>query len=606
MNLIKTQTKSRTTYYVQKSFRDRTGKSTSKVVERLGTLEELAVRFGADDPLGAARAYVAELTRREKELQRKVTVEFSPSKLIKGGEQRRYNGGYLFVQKAYHDFGLDRVCEAISDRHKAKFDLDEALKVLVYARILYPGSKRSSLEDAGSFIERPKVELHQVYRALSLLAGEQDYIQAQIFKRSQKVLRRNTDVIYYDVTNYFFEWEEEGGLVQYGHCKERRPLPIVQMGLFMDADGLPLAFCIEPGDAGEQGTLLPLEQKLQHQFGVPRMIVCTDCGLSSYDNRLGNMVGQRDFITVQSLKKLREEHQGWAIGTEGWRLWQRDGDCHDDGIRHDIGEIDEEKFRDATFFKETWFVDEVKVKGKDGKMRKEQLSQRIIVTYSVKYRDYLRHIRERQVARAAAVAGKGAKAVERTNQNNPKRYLSLTSTTEDGEVASRHEYFINQDMIDQEARFDGFYAVCTSLEGKDWPAEEVLHRNGFRWKVEDLFRVTKTDLKARPVFLKRDERIKAHFLTCFIALFLTQYLLGRVNLGKKKDEKYSVHELIDTLRGMDFLLVDGEGYVPIYTRNDLTNRLHGSAGFRTDTQIVTKRQMKTIQALTKKMEAPAD
>lgn len=601
MNLIKTQTKSQTTYYVQKSFRNKDGKSTSKVVERLGSIEELAARFGAEDPLGGAREYVAELTRQEKEMQRKVTVEFSPSKLIKSGEQRKYNGGYLFIQKAYHDFGIDKICGAISDRHKAKFDLDEAMKLLVYTRILYPGSKKSSLEDAQVLIEKPDIELHQVYRALSLLTKEQEYIQAQLYKRSLKVMKRDTDIIYYDVTNYFFEWEEEQGIVQYGHSKESRPLPIVQMGLFIDADGLPLAFCIEPGNAGEQGSLLPLENTIQQKFGVSRMIVCTDCGLSSYDNRLGNMVGQRDYITVQSLKKLREEHQQWALETKGWHLKQKgkDGEWYDDGILYDISKLDEDKFYEATFFRETWFIDDVKIKWEDGKTRKEKLSQRIIVTYSVKYRDYLRHVRERQVDRAAAAASKGAKAVERTNQNNPKRYLTLTSTTEDGEVAERHEYFVNQDMIDQEARFDGFYAVCTSLEGEEWPAQKVLQRNGFRWKIEDMFRITKTDLRARPVFLKRDERIKAHFLTCFIALFLIQYLLKRVNLGKAKDEKYSVHELLDTLRDMDFLFIGGEGYVPVYTRNDLTNRLHGSAGFRTDTQIVTKRQMKNVIAISK-------
>ena len=604
MNLIKTQTKSQTTYYVQKSFRDKDGKSTSKVVERLGTIDDLVARFGVEDPLGGAREYVAELTRQEKEMRRKVTVELSPSKLIKGGERRKYNGGYLFVQKAYHDFGMDKICKAISDRHKAQFDLDEAMRLLIYTRILYPGSKKSSLEDAQAFIDKPGIELHQVYRALSLLTQEQEYIQAQLYKRSLKVMERDTDVIYYDVTNYYFEWEEEHGIVQYGHSKESRPLPVVQMGLFMDADGMPLAFCIEPGNAGEQGSLLPLENTIQQKFGVSRMIVCTDGGLSSYDNRLGNMVGQRDYITVQSLKKLRGKHREWALGNEGWRLKQKDkaGEWYDDGILYDISKLDEEKFRDATFFKETWFIDEVKVKWQDGTTRKEKLTQRIIVTYSIKYRDYLRHVRERQVARAAATASKGPSAVERTNQNNPKRYLALTRTTMDGEVAERHEYFINQDMIDQEARFDGFYAVCTSLEGNDWPAQEVLHRNGFRWKIEDMFRVTKTDLKARPVFLKRDERIKAHFLTCFIALLFIQYLLKRVNLGRPKDKGYSVHELLDTLRNMDFLFIGGEGFIPVYTRTDLTNRLHGSAGFRTDTQIVTKRQMKKIISASKNID----
>ena len=239
-------------YYVQKSYRKEDGKNATKNVERLGTLADLKSRFGEDDPIGGAKKYIAELTAAEKEANRKVLVEYSPTTPIAKGEQRLYNGGYLFLQKIYYELGLDYICKKIAKKHKlVQYDLNSILSMLIYTRVLDPKSKRSSLEAAKKFIEQPECKLEQVYRALSLLAGEFNSIQADVYKRSLKLGRRNTSVVYYDLTNYFFEWEEEGGLVQYGHCKEGRPLPIVQMGLFTDHDGFPLAMCIEPGNTAE-------------------------------------------------------------------------------------------------------------------------------------------------------------------------------------------------------------------------------------------------------------------------------------------------------------------------------------------------------------------
>ena len=256
-------------YYVQKSYRKEDGKNATKNVERLGTLADLKARFGEEDPIGAAKKYIVELTAAEKEANKKVLVEYSPTTLITKGEQRCYNGGYLFLQKIYYELGLDYICKKIAKKHKlVKYDLNSILAMLVYTRILYPGSKRSSLEDAKKFFEQPDCTLEQVYRALSLLATEFNEIQADVYKRSLKLGKRNTGVVYYDLTNYFFEWEEEGGLVQYGHSKEGRPLSIVQMGLFMDYDGFPLAMCIEPGNTAETSTLKPMEQILKDKFGL--------------------------------------------------------------------------------------------------------------------------------------------------------------------------------------------------------------------------------------------------------------------------------------------------------------------------------------------------
>lgn len=573
--------------YALKSFRKEDGKCTTKVVEKFGTVEELREKLNGEDPIEWARARVAEMTAIEKEENKRVVVEYDPKAYIQKGEQRSYNGGYLFLQKIYYELGLDYICKKIAKKHKLlKYDLNGILSMLIYTRILYPGSKRSSLEDARKFFEQPECSLEQVYRALSLLAEEFNEIQADVYKRSLKLGKRNTQVVYYDLTNYFFEWEEEGGLVQFGHCKEGRPLPIVQMGLFMDHDGFPLAMCIEPGNKAETSTLKPMGQILKDKFGLSKLVVCTDGGLSSYENRKNDSVGDRSFITVQSLKKLKEYLQEWALDCRGWRTAGSDKE-------YDISTLDPAEYYETLFYKERW--DPTKMS------TGETLEQRIIVTFSFKYREYLAYVRERQVNRAVALLQKGQGATsKRKSPNDAKRFIKAEHCTTDGELAQIECYSLNQEMIDQESRFDGFYALCTDLED---PAPAIIRLNGGRWIIENGFRIMKTDFDARPVYVRRDDRIKAHFLTCFLALLIYKYLEKKVNRAGKH---FTTEEIVDTLRSMDFLSIAGEGYVPTYTRTDLTNHLHGSAGFRTDTQIVTRQKMRSIIAQTKKREKDED
>ena len=525
--------------FVKKSYRNEDGKPSTKYVERLGTLEDLEKRFGGEDPIGEAKKYVAELTAKEKENRKKIMLECNPAALIDKNAQRCYNGGYLFLQKVYHELGLDKICRKIEKRHRNKYDLDEILQMLLFTRILYPGSKLSSLEDAKRFIEQPKVDIYQVYRALSILAEESDDIQADVYRRSLKLGKRRDKVIYYDCTNYYFESEEENGLRQYGHSKENRPNPIVQMGLFTDMDGIPLAFCVNPGNTAETITLKPLEEKLKEKFGLSKVVVCTDGGLSSYDNRKHDSVGERSFITVQSLKKLEGHLQDWATQTTGWKLVDfsaKNGPMLSKE-EYDLTQLNPDEYADRLFCRERWI--------------KSKLSK---------------------------------------GQNDPKRFIKCEKCTVDGEVAQYSSYSLNQEMIDQESRFDGFYGICTDL----WDdAPEIIKVNGGRWIIEDCFRLTKTEFEARPVFLRRDDRITAHFLTCFLALIIYKYLTKKVN---RTGEQFSPDQIIGTLQDMNFLNITGEGYIPTYTRTDLTNHLHGSAGFRTDTQIVTKKAMKSIIA----------
>ena len=495
--------------YALKSFRKEDGKCTTKVVEKFGTVEELREKLNGEDPIEWARARVAEMTAIEKEENKRVVVEYAPKAYIQKGEQRSYNGGYLFLQKIYYELGLDYICKKIAKKHKLlKYDLNGILSMLIYTRILYPGSKRSSLEDARKFFEQPECSLEQVYRALSLLAEEFNEIQADVYKRSLKLGKRNTQVVYYDLTNYFFEWEEEGGLVQFGHCKEGRPLPIVQMGLFMDHDGFPLAMCIEPGNKAETSTLKPMEQILKDKFGLSKLVVCTDGGLSSYENRKNDSVGDRSFITVQSLKKLKEYLQEWALDCRGWRTAGSDKE-------YDISTLDPAEYYETLFYKERWDPTRMSTG--------ETLEQRIIVTFSFKYREYLAYVRERQVNRAVALLQKGQGATsKRKSPNDAKRFIKAEHCTTDGELAQIESYSLNQEMIDQESRFDGFYALCTDLED---PAPAIIRLNGGRWIIENGFRIMKTDFDARPVYVRRDDRIKAHFLTCFLALLIYKYLV---------------------------------------------------------------------------------
>lgn len=583
MNLIVSKSKNSATYYIQKSFRNENGKNSARIVERLGTMKELIARFGEEDPLGQARKYVAKLTAEEKESKRKVIVEYNPSLLIKKNEQRSYNGGYLFLQKVYHELGLDKICKKIEKKHKNEYDLDAILQMLLYTRILYPGSKLSSLEDAKRFIEQPEAEIHQVYRALSILAKENEDIQAAVYKNSLKFGKRNSSVIYYDCTNYYFESEEEKGLRQYGHSKESRPNPIVQMGLFTDMDGIPLAFCINPGNTAETTTLKPLEDTLREKFGISKVITCTDGGLASYENRLNDHVGERAFITVQSLKKLAGHLQDWSLETKGWRMviFEKDKKPRLSEEEYDLTQLNPNEYADKLFCRERWIKTTLSKTG-------EELPQRLIVTFSFKYREYLRHVREKQIARAKGLIDSGTACKLGKGQNDPKRFIKSESCTIDGEMAEYTSYTLNQEMIDQEARFDGFYGICTDLEDN---APDIIKMNGGRWIIEDCFRITKTDFEARPVFLQRDDRIRAHFLTCFLALILYKYLAKKVNRGGKH---FSPDEIISTLQDMNFLSIPGEGYIPTYTRTDLTNNLHGSAGFRTDTQIVSRQKMKKI------------
>ena len=223
-------------------------------------------------------------------------IPFHSNKLMDYNKQKLFSGGYLFLQSIYYSLKLDSVCRKIKSRHKFEYDLNAILSDLIYTRVLEPSSKGSSFRAAKQFLEPPTYELHDVYRALSVLASEMDFIQSEVYKNSFFLGDRMDRILYYDCTNYYFEIEQEDGDKKYGKSKGHRPNPIIQMGLFTDGDGIPLAFSLFPGNQNEQKSLKPLETKILQQFGCDKFIYCSDAGLASEDNRVLNHMGQRAFI----------------------------------------------------------------------------------------------------------------------------------------------------------------------------------------------------------------------------------------------------------------------------------------------------------------------
>ena len=568
MKVSVSKSKNQTIYYLSKSIWV-DGKSTTKTIEKIGSEEELLKICGDLTPLEWAKQYAAKRSEEEKSAKKDILIKFSSSHLIDKGSQRSVRVGHLFLRAIYYSLGLDEICKEISDKYRFSFDLNDILSMLVFTRILSPGSKRSSLQDAKDLLDPPSCDLHQVYRGLEILAKENDFYQSELYHRSENVIDRQKGILYYDCTNYYFEIEDEDDFRKYGHSKENRPNPIIQMGLFMDADGIPLSFSLFNGNANEQPSMTPLEQKIIKDFGLKKFIVCTDAGLSSASNRRFNDTRNRKFVTTQSIKTLKTFLREFCLDDDGWHL---------EGSRkvYKLSEVDEAEFYDRTFYKDRWI-------NEDG------LEQHLIVTFSFKYRNYQRMIRDRQLERARKMSEHHS--VLNNGPNDPKRFIAQEHCTKDGEVAEKTLLSIDEDKIAEEMAYDGFYAVCTNLED-DVPA--IIRINQRRWEIEECFRIMKGELKARPVYLSRKDRIQAHFMTCFTALIVYRIL------EKKLGDDYTCSEIIDTLQKMNMMIAPGEGYIPTYTRTDLTDKLHEVFGFRTDYEIVSQRNMKKILTLTKK------
>ncbi len=563
------------TYHVIQDVK-RNGKRSTEIIENLGSASEICKKYHVTNADKWADEYIQKLREDDKLKRHSVIVSFDTAATIEQGKRLSFNVGYLFLQQIYYKLGLPSICKMIKKDSSFEYNLDSILSRLIYGRILFPSSKLSCYEQSQGLLEQPDFELHHVYRALSVLSENSDLIQAELYKRSKKLIKRNTGILFYDCTNYFFELEQESGLKQYGPSKEHRPNPIVQMGLFMDKSGIPLAFCINPGNQNEQLSLMPLEQQIMRDFELSKFVVCTDAGLSSNSNRRFNNYGERSFITAQSIKKLKTELKEWCLNPTGWCL---------EGSRkkYDISKLeDTSENRNRIFYKQQL------IEGYDEE-RDIIFDQTLIVTYSLKYKVYQQTLRSRQIERARKYLDHPSSA-DRHTQVDAKRFIKKTAFTDDGEIAGKAMYELDEDVITEESRYDGFYAVCTNLD--DDPAD-IAKINHDRWEIEESFRIMKSEFEARPVYLQRDDRIQAHFLTCFIALMIYRIL------EKQLDGKYSCEEIINTLRDMDMRKVGKDGYIPSYTRTKLTDALHENAGFRTDYELITPKPMAGIIRRTK-------
>ncbi|MBC5658540.1 IS1634 family transposase [Anaerosacchariphilus sp. NSJ-68] len=562
--------------YIYQSFRKANGKPSSRIYKKLGKYNELLQKFSGNEEkmMEWARTEAAKETTLYNQQKEQISVTFSQVARIPLEEERLFNVGYLFLQQLCSELRFDNICRNIRNRHRFTYDIHAILTDLIYARILAPSSKMSSYSFCHSLLEPPKYSLQNVYRALSVMAEESDYIQEELYRNSNFVHHRNTKILYYDCTNYYFEIEEESGDKKYGKNKEHRPNSIVTMGLFMDADGIPLAFDIFPGNQNEQLTLKLLETKVIKDFDCSEFIFCSDAGLGSVKNRFLNSFGNRSYVITYSLKKMKQEDREIALNPTQFRL---PGSNKMIDLRT-LDETDPEVFH-TIYYKEVPLV--------TGSM-----NETIIVTYSPKYKAYQQKIRGRQVERAMKMIQGPGKCRRGKNQNDPARFIHKTSVTPDGEIADQALYALDEERIREEAMYDGFYAVVTNLE--DDPSE-IIKINKRRWEIEENFRIMKSDFEARPVYVQRDDRIKAHFLTCYISLLVYRLL------EKKLGEEFTCNQILETLRKMNVTLLSKDsGYIPAYKRTKLTDALHNTFKFRIDFEFITKSSMRSIISNTKK------
>lgn len=564
--------------YIKRSYRKSNGKTATKIHRKLGKLNVLLQQFSGDyDAMMAwARSEAEKDTMEYNAKTGNVSVSLSKSAYIPRNEERCFPVGYLFLQKLCTELKIDSICRKISKRHKYTYDFSAILTDQIFSRILSPSSKLGSYSYCQTLLEPPKYELQNLYRALSVMAEESDFIQEELYFNSNFVHPRNKKVLYYDCTNYYFEIEQDDDFRKYGKSKENRPNPIVTMGLFMDADGIPLAFDVFPGSQNEQTTLKPLETKIIRDFACSEFIFCSDAGLGSKANRRFNSFGNRSYVISQSLKKMRREDRQIALNPKQFRRLGSDKLI-------DISTLDESN----PDIYETIFYKEVPVVNGD-------MDEIVIVTYSPKYKAYQKSIRGQQIARAVKMIEQPGRKRRGKNQNDPARFIKSTAITEDGEVAGRNIYDLDSDRISEEEMYDGFYAVITNLEGD---VGEILKINRQRWEIEENFRIMKTDFEARPVYVRRDERIKAHFLICYISLLVYRLL------EKKLGNAYTCNEILRTLRSMQVTLLSKEsGYIPSYKRTDMTDDLHKVFGFHTDYEFISKSTMRSIIKSTKTEE----
>ena len=587
MRLSITHTKNNTYFYMIKSFRQN-GKNTTKIIECLGNIEDVRKKAKGEDPVVWAKKYIAEKTQEEDE--NKGTYF---EKLVEGkdlsSEQKIFNVGHIFLRKIFEELQLNKLCNQIKNKYNFEYELSDILEDLICTRIIYPSSKYSSFEEAHKFLRQPKYELHDIYRALDIIQKEKETIEQWCYEKSLNIIpKRNTKVLYYDCTNYFFEIEledeydldtEKEGLRKYGKNKENRPLPIVEMGMFIDGSGYPLAFNITPGNTNEQTTLRPLEKQIMKDFQLAKFLVCTDAGLGSFSNRNFNTKGERTYVVTQSLKQLQSEYQADALSNIGWHIVGSNKPVN-------LSKIDKYNSKDKNMYYKEIIIERTK-KDKQSN-EKITLKERMIITFSPKYATYQKNIRDAQIVRAKEIIANHPEQYTKLSQNNAKRFIQKENITNDGECAEKYKLYFKNELEKYEAQFDGFYALCVP-ENMEASIEDILKISKGRWEIEESFRIMKSEFKARPVFLQKEDRIRAHFTICYLAL-----LIYRILEKEKLHEKYTTEEIIGTLKEMITNKIEGIGYKQLYKKTDITTDLNNNYDFNLDKEFIGLKNFKKI------------
>ena len=573
----------------------RNGKRTTKTLVTLGS-DNKVLQLASQDNVDVKTYLDNYLNKYNKEHHtvkepEEVIIKKYSNKLIPKNVTNKFNIGYLFLKDIYYSLKIDKIIKYISKKYKFEFDLNEVLANLVFSRIIYPSSKLKTYELSKKFIETPKYDINNIYRGLTYLNNELDYIQKEIYNNSKSVVNRDTRIMYFDCTNYYFDINEEDDLRKYGKGKDHKPNPLVGMGLFMDGNGLPIAMNIFPGNKNETTKLIPLQEKIIKDFDLEndKTIICTDAAMCTDDIKYFNVQDGRSFVITQSIKKLKEDYKKEVFKDEGWRIID---DLRNTYKLSDI--LNDDSKRQEHY--ETIFYKIIKTET-------DHVVQDLIVTFQIKYRDYLRNVRNGQIERAKKKIGsteKGEKIKLSVNPNDYRRLIKEeVSTTpkkkakkEDNslnEESKKEKYFytysIDEEIIKEEEKYDGYYGITTNLVGD---IQDILNISKNRWEIEESFRILKTDFDSGTIHLSREDRITAHFLTCFISL-----LIYRI-LENKLDYKYTNSKIIEKLRNMEVYEEKGAGYSPAYVRDDLSDTLHEIFGFRTDFEIISYENFKKI------------
>jgi transposase len=570
-------------------------KTTTKNVERIGKHSELLAI--TSDPLAYAKNRTEELNIQYKEgkVGMSFTVDFT-EKLSAAGvtasQSASLNIGYFVLQRIYHSLNIKEFFHEIEQHCKVTFDCNTINRFLTFARILDPRSKLGTFDRLDSYYEQPTFAYQHIQRFLDVLYDNYDGYLQHLFENSSNLVKRNTTVCYFDCTNYYFETECEDdeyidevtgevlqGLRRYGPSKEHRPNPIVQMGLFMDGNGIPISMCINPGSDNEQKCALPLERKIKKMFRGKPFVYCADAGLNSVDIRKYNSMGGQSFIVTQSVKKLSEHLQEAIFNDFDYRRLSDDTPATIKSMK-EFDKFQEENlhlYNDVVY--KSVYADKAVDTGlfeekvyKNGNTRtiksKAVLKQRIIVTFSRKMMEYQRSIRNAQIDRARKILNTKNPDEIKKGPHDVTRFIKRTSTGKAGETACDN-YSIDQSVIDREEKYDGYYAVATNL---DDDAKSILEINSNRYKIEDCFRILKTNFKARPVYHSNNHHIVAHFLICYTALLIYRVL---ENMLDQYGTHFTTENIICTLRSMNVMNTQDAFYTALYNGSHVCSAFNG-------------------------------